>query len=44
METAVITGVAGFIGSSLAENLLKNNFKVVGIVFVQVGEKILQPM
>ena len=31
METALITGVAGFIGSSLAENLLKDNFKVIGI-------------
>ena len=31
METALITGVAGFIGSSLAEKLLKDNFKVVGI-------------
>jgi UDP-glucose 4-epimerase len=31
METAVITGVAGFIGSHLAEKLLKNNFKVIGI-------------
>ena len=31
METALITGVAGFIGSSLAEKLLKNNFKVIGI-------------
>jgi len=26
METALITGVAGFIGSSLAEKLLKDNF------------------
>ena len=31
MKTAIITGVAGFIGSSLAEKLLKDNFKVVGI-------------
>jgi len=31
METALITGVAGFIGSSLAESLLKDNFKVIGI-------------
>ena len=31
METALITGVAGFIGSSLAEKLLKDNFKVIGI-------------
>ena len=31
METALITGVAGFIGSSLAERLLKDNFKVIGI-------------
>jgi nucleoside-diphosphate-sugar epimerase len=31
LKTAVVTGVAGFIGSSLAEKLLKENFKVVGI-------------
>jgi len=31
MKTALITGVAGFIGSSLAEKLLKDNFKVIGI-------------
>ena len=31
METVVITGVAGFIGSHLAEKLLHNNFKVIGI-------------
>ena len=31
MKTALITGVAGFIGSSLAERLLKAGFKVVGI-------------
>ena len=31
MKTAIVTGVAGFIGSSLAERLLKNKFKVVGI-------------
>jgi len=31
METALITGVAGFIGSSLAAKLLKDNFKVIGI-------------
>ena len=31
MGTALITGVAGFIGSSLAEKLLKDNFKVIGI-------------
>ena len=31
MKTAIITGVAGFIGSSLAEKLLKDNFKVIGI-------------
>ena len=31
METVVITGVAGFIGSHLAEKLLQKNFKVIGI-------------
>ena len=31
METALITGVAGFIGSSLAAKLLKDNFNVIGI-------------
>ena len=31
METALVTGVAGFIGSNLAEKLLKKNIKVIGI-------------
>ena len=31
METVVITGVAGFIGSHIAEKLLHDNFKVIGI-------------
>lgn len=31
MKTIVITGVAGFIGSHLAEKLLQDNFKVIGI-------------
>ena len=31
MKTALVTGVAGFIGSFLAERLLKDNFKVIGI-------------
>tara|TARA_B100000029_G_scaffold475233_1_gene518318 strand:- start:457 stop:1428 length:972 start_codon:yes stop_codon:yes gene_type:complete len=31
MRTAIVTGVAGFIGSTLAERLLKNKFKVIGI-------------
>src|SRR3989338_4705974 len=31
METAIVTGVAGFIGSNLAEKLLENKFKVIGI-------------
>ncbi len=31
METTVVTGVAGFIGSHLAEKLLENKFKVIGI-------------
>ena len=31
MTTIIITGVAGFIGSNLAAELIKNNHKVVGI-------------
>ena len=31
MDTAIITGVAGFIGSHLAERLLKKEVKVIGI-------------
>ena len=31
MKTAIVTGVAGFIGSSLAERLLKNKIRVIGI-------------
>lgn len=31
METILITGVAGFIGSSLADDLLKKNYSVIGI-------------
>lgn len=31
MKTAVVTGVAGFIGSHLAEKLLENKIKVIGI-------------
>ena len=31
METVAVTGVAGFIGSHIAEKLLQNNFKVIGI-------------
>ncbi len=31
MKTAIVTGVAGFIGSHLAEKLLANGFKVIGI-------------
>jgi UDP-glucose 4-epimerase len=31
MKTAIVTGVAGFIGSHLAEKLLENKFKVIGI-------------
>ncbi len=31
MKTALVTGVAGFIGSFLAERLLKDDFKVIGI-------------
>ena len=31
MKTAIVTGVAGFIGSHLAERLIKKNYKVIGI-------------
>ena len=31
METAIVTGVAGFIGSHLAERLLNEKFLVIGI-------------
>ena len=31
MKTALVTGVAGFIGSSIAEKLLKDGFRVIGI-------------
>lgn len=31
METVVVTGAAGFIGSHLSERLLKDKFKVIGI-------------
>ena len=31
MKTAIVTGVAGFIGSHLAEKLLEEKFKVIGI-------------
>ena len=31
METALVTGAAGFIGSTLSEKLLKNNLRVIGI-------------
>lgn len=31
MKTAIVTGVAGFIGSHLAERLIKENYKVIGI-------------
>ena len=30
-KTAIVTGVAGFIGSNLAERLLKEEYKVIGI-------------
>ena len=35
----LITGVAGFIGSNLLENLLKNNQKVLGIDNLSTGSK-----
>ena len=31
MKTAIVTGAAGFIGSHLAEKLLENGFKVIGV-------------
>jgi len=31
MQTAIVTGTAGFIGSTLSEKLLEKNFKVIGI-------------
>lgn len=31
METILITGVAGFIGSHLAEKLLEQKYRVIGI-------------
>jgi UDP-glucose 4-epimerase len=31
METVIVTGCAGFIGSHLSEKLLEGNFKVIGI-------------
>ena len=33
----LITGVAGFIGSNLADSLIKNNFKVIGIDDLSYG-------
>ena len=36
-KNILITGVAGFIGSNLAEMLLKNNFNVVGIDNLSYG-------
>ena len=31
MDTVLITGVAGFIGSHLAEQLLRNGYKIIGV-------------
>lgn len=31
MKTVLITGVAGFIGSNLAEALLKNGYRIIGV-------------
>ena len=38
-NTALITGVAGFIGSELAKSLLKNNYEVVGVDNFLLGSK-----
>ena len=31
MKTIIISGVAGYIGSQLALNLLKKNYQIIGI-------------
>ncbi|KPK41825.1 MAG: nucleoside-diphosphate sugar epimerase [Omnitrophica WOR_2 bacterium SM23_29] len=31
MKTALITGVAGFIGSNLAEELIRRNYRIIGV-------------
>ena len=37
MKTILVTGVAGFIGSSIAERLLKDGYKVIGIDNLSTG-------
>ena len=39
MTTIIITGVAGFIGSNLAVELIKNNYRVVGIDDFSYGSR-----
>ena len=39
MKLILITGCAGFIGSSLSHYLLKHNYKVIGIDDLSVGLK-----
>lgn len=39
MKKALITGVAGFVGSNLARELLKRNYKVIGIDNLSQGNR-----
>ena len=39
LKTVLITGVAGFIGSNLAHNLLRRGYRVVGVDNMSQGEK-----
>ena len=40
MERILITGVAGFIGSNLADSLLEKGYHVVGVDNMSQGEKL----
>jgi UDP-glucose 4-epimerase len=45
MKRIMITGVAGFIGSNLAENLLRKGYNIVGVDNMSQGDKLnLQPL